>query len=119
MAKLSKKRQDELILIEINNMLEQLKDISEDKKELAYRLIERVAFMTISLQILEDNIKTRGSVYVFEQGKQKMLIESPYQKTYNTLINRYTTAYDKLFNLLPKEIQKEIDDGFDDFVMNK
>lgn len=116
MAKLSKSKQDELINAEINKMLEQFKEISDDKRKLAMRLIERAAFMTITLQILEDNIKAKGPTYLFEQGAQKMIIENPSQKSYNTMINRYTTIYDKLISLLPKEEKITEEDGFDDFV---
>ena len=31
-----------------------------------------------------------------------MIIEHPAQKSYNTMINRYTTVCNSLFNLLPK-----------------
>lgn len=119
MTKLSKKKQDELIKKEIEKLEEIFKDLSEDKKRVARDLIERVAFMTVTLRILEDEIKTKGPIYDFVQGKQKMRIESPAQKSYNTMINRYTAAYKELFNLLPKEIPKEDDDGFEDFVMNR
>ena len=120
MAKLSKKKQNELIDIEIKRMMELFKDISEDKKELVIRLIERVAFMTVTLQILEDDIKTKGPTYKFEQVKQKMIIENPSQKSYNTMINRYTYAYDKLMSLLPKESEVvEEDDGFEDFINSR
>jgi hypothetical protein len=116
MAKLSKKKQDELIQKEIERFNDIFKDLSEDKKNVALRLIERVSFMTITLEILEDNIKTRGPTYLFKQGSQQMLIENPAQKSYNAMINRYTSAYEKLFHLLPKEVPVEEDDGFDDFV---
>ncbi|ONK21220.1 hypothetical protein BLX87_23110 [Bacillus sp. VT-16-64] len=116
MAKPSRKKQDEMIALEIAKLEEIFQDISEDKQKVAKRLIERVAFMTITLQILEDNIKTKGPTYQMVQGPQKMMVENPAQKSYNTMINRYTAAYDKLFNLLPKEVVAEEDDGFDAFV---
>ena len=119
MAKLSKKKQNELIDAEIKRMMELFKDISEDKKELVIRLIERVAFMTITLQILEDDIKSKGPTYKFEQGKQKMIVENPAQKSYNTMINRYTTAVEKLMSLLPKEDVVVEDDGFEDFINSR
>ncbi|MET1247645.1 hypothetical protein ABWW58_02515 [Sporolactobacillus sp. STCC-11] len=118
MAKLSKKKQDELINSEIDRLTEIYKDISEDKKKAAQRLIERVAFMTITLQILEDTIKTKGPTYLLVQGSQRMLIENPAQKSYNAMINRYTAAMDKLINLLPKNDGDE-DDGFDEFVNSR
>src|SRR5690606_1468846 len=119
MAKLSKKKQDELIQKEIERLYEIFKDLPEDKKRVAKDLIERVAFMTVTLRILEDEIKRKGPIYNFVQGKQKMRIESPAQKSYNTMINRYTAAYKELFNLLPKDIPKEEDDGFAAFVMER
>ena len=119
MDKPSKKKQDELINIEIKKIVDLFKDISEDKKELAMSLIERVAFMTITLQILEDDIKTKGATYKFEQGSQKMIVENPAQKSYNTMINRYIAAYDKLISLLPKDVKVVDDDEFDHFVNSR
>jgi hypothetical protein len=104
MAKLSKQKQDEMIVAEIERWNEIFKKTSEDKRDAAVRLIERVAFMTITLQILEDDIKRKGPTYKFENGAQKMYVENPSQKSYNTMVNRYTAACDKLFNLLPREI---------------
>ena len=48
-----------------------------------------------------------------------MFVENPAQKSYNTMINRYTAAYNKLFDLLPDEPPKESDDGFDEFIDGK
>lgn len=98
----SRKKQDELIAAEIAKWNEVFKDLSSDKKEVASRLIEQAAFMKITLDILKVNIQLDGATYWFEQGKQRMLVENPAQKSYNTMINRYTTVCNSLFNLLPK-----------------
>ncbi|MEH7249156.1 hypothetical protein V7114_20565 [Neobacillus niacini] len=122
MAKLSKKKQDEKICQEIERLNDIFKNLQEDKKRAAERLIERVAFMTITLEILEDTIKTKGPTYLFKQGAQQMYIENPAQKSYNAMINRYTSAYEKLFNLLPKQVivtEEEEEDEFEKFVMDK
>jgi len=116
MTVLSIDEQNKLISAEITKLESIFEDISDEKQKVAKRLIERVAFMTITLQILEDDIKNKGPTYKFEQGAQKMYVENPSQKSYNTMINRYTAAYDKLFNLLPKEVAVEEDDGFDSFI---
>lgn len=89
--------------------------ISEDKRELATTLIDRVAFMSITLDLLEEDIKENGPVTLFVQGKQEMMIENPAQKSYNTMINRYTAAVKQLLDLLPKN-EEPIDDGFEDFI---
>lgn len=114
--KMSMKKQDEKIQAEIEKLKAIFRDISEDKQEVAERLIERVAFMTITLELLEDDIKRKGPTYKFKQGSQEMYVENPSQKSYNTMINRYTAAYGKLFDLLPKDVQQEQDDGFEAFI---
>ncbi|WP_312754026.1 hypothetical protein [Rummeliibacillus suwonensis] len=107
MAKPSKKKQDEMIVAEINRLNAIFRDVSEDSVDVAKELIERIAFMTITLEILEDTIKTKGPTYIFKQGSQVMLVENPAQRSYNAMINRYTSAYEKLFNLLPKELKNK------------
>ena len=116
MKQLTVEEQNELIAKETERLHAIFEDISDEKKEVAESLIERVAFMTITLKILEDDIKNKGPTYLFENGKQRMYVENPSQKSYSTMINRYTAAYGKLFDLLPKETQNELDDGFDSFV---
>lgn len=116
MAKPSAKKQDEMIAEERKKLESLFSAISAEKQKVAARLIERVAFMTVTLKILEDDIKRKGPTYNFVQGKQKMRVENPSQKSYNTMINRYTAACKELFNLLPKEKQKESDDGFEEFL---
>lgn len=110
-------KQDEKIDVEIARLYGLFEGLSDDKKAVAKKLIERVAFMTITLELLEDDIKKRGPTIKFKNGKQQMVVENPSQKSYNTMINRYTTAYEKLINLLPQK-QEVLDDedDFDDFV---
>ncbi|RVT67666.1 hypothetical protein [Niallia taxi] len=121
MAKLSKKKQDVLIDEEKKRLLDIFKDIPDSKIKVAMNLIERVAFMKVTLEILEDDIKTRGPTYLFQNGSQKMKVENPSQKSYNTMINRFTTAHEKLLNLLPKEngeivyVTSEVTEEVDDF----
>lgn len=104
MAKLSKKKKEELIVEEAESWAEILNELSPKKKEAARRLVERVAFMTVTLAILEDEINTKGPTIKFENGSQKMVVENPSQKSYNTMINRYTSACEKLFALLPDDL---------------
>lgn len=109
MAKPSKNTQKELIEKEIERLNNIFVDLSEQKHELAQGLIKRLAHMTIQLEILEDTVQTKGPTYLFVNGSQKMLVENPAQKSYNTTMQRYTAAYDKLFNLLD-ELEKVDDD---------
>ena len=106
--KLTTKEQNKLIAEERKKWEELFTDLPKNKQNAANKLIERVAFMTITLTILEDDIKEKGPVIPFENGSQKMTVENPSQKSYNTMINRYTAACDKLFNLLPEEKAEEL-----------
>ncbi|MFP7447102.1 hypothetical protein SFC50_25745 [Bacillus infantis] len=101
--KFSIKTQDELIAAEIEKWNSTLSKMPANKKEAAAVLVERVAFMTVTLRILEEDIKAKGPTYKFENGSQKMHVENPSQKSYNTMINRYTAACDKLLAMVPNE----------------
>lgn len=96
-----------------------LGELTDEKRAGAHRLIEQAAFMKVTLEELQEQIKRDGPVYHFKNGKQEMLIEHPAQKSYNTMINRYTTAVDKLLGYLPREVAKEVDDGFANFVSER
>lgn len=97
------------------------KNVDIKKRNLAERLIDRAAFMKVVLEDLEECIKRDGSTYRMEQGKQKMIVENPAQKTYNTMINRYAIVQKQLNDLLNKEMAeiREIGDGFEEFVSNR
>lgn len=99
-AKPSRKIQDEMIMDEINRLKSIFVDLPENKKMITSELIERVAFMTVQMRVLENTIKMKGPTYLFKNGSQEMLLENPAQKSYNTTMNRYTAAYNILFNLL-------------------
>lgn len=99
-----------MIKKEIDRLNEIFIDLPQNKKDVAKELIERIAFMTIQLKVLEDTIKLKGPTYMFKNGSQRMLVENPAQKIHNTTMNRYTAAYNILFNLLD-ELEDD-DDGF-------
>jgi hypothetical protein len=100
------KTQDEQILEEVKKWDLLLHNISPNKKKAAAGLVDRVAFMTVTLQILEYEIKSKGPTYQFKNGSQKMHVENPAQKSYNTMINRYTAACEKLLALIPEADNK-------------
>jgi hypothetical protein len=110
---------DKLIKKEITRLNRILKDIDKNKKASAEGLIQEAAFMRATLQELKEQINRNGVVDEMPQGDYTILRESPAVKTYNTMIQRYTTVCKELFNLLPKEPPKIEDDGFEAFVMER
>src|SRR5690625_7697145 len=73
--------QNESIQKEIDRINSIFIDLPESKREVVKELIERIAFMTIQMKILEETIKIKGPTYMFENGSQKMLVENPAQKS--------------------------------------
>lgn len=100
----SKKSQDERIQAEIERLNGILVNLHESKRNIAKELIKNIAFMSVTLEDLQELIKSQGPIVPFEQGSQSMMIENPAQKSYNTMVNRFTTATSKLFDLLPKDL---------------
>ena len=110
---------DEKIKKEVSRLNRILKEVDEKKKKTVEGLIKEAAFMRITLEELRDSINKYGVIDEMCQGEDTILRESPYVKTYNTMIQRYTTVNDKLLALLPKEVIKEVDDGFDSFIYGR
>ena len=92
--------------------------IDKKKKSAVEGLIQRAAFMRISLQELETDLLTNGFVELFSQGDQE-----PYERKrpsadlYNTMNTSYQKITKQLTDLLPDETAKlPQNDGFDKFV---
>jgi hypothetical protein len=104
---------------EIARLTKIFKDISKNKKDSVEGLIQEAAFMRITLRYLKEDINKNGVIDEMEQGDYSILRESPAVKTYNTMIQRYTSICKELINILPVEGPKIEDDGFEAFVMKK
>ena len=119
--RMSVAKQNEAIKQEIERLTTYFGELPPEKVRVAIPLIERVAFMTITLQLLEEEVKAKGPVVTFKNGSQKMTIENPAQKSYNTMVNRYTAAYAKLVEMLPKPTGKPSAEGddFNEFVAGR
>lgn len=64
-------------------------------------LLKNIAFMTVTLYKLQEEIDEKGVVEKFVQGKQKFLRENPALKSYNTTLKNYANAIKQLNDLLP------------------
>lgn len=117
MAKKTEKTKEDLIKAEVARLKKIYKNVPGEKLDTVSGLIEDCAFMRVTLKELREDIDKFGVVDEMTQGEYSILRESPYVKTYHTMIQRYTTAIDKLLSLLPKEERKIAEsDGFDDFI---
>lgn len=107
---------DKVIKSEIRRLGKIFKDLDPQRKQTATNLIEEAAFMKATLMDLKTQINEFGPVDEMPQGDYSILREHPALKSYNTMVQRYFTSIKQLTDLLPKEKEKELDDGFDDFL---
>ena len=117
-----KKKVDKNTLVnrEINRLTNLFKDIDANKRLTAKGLIEEASFMKATLQELKEMIDEQGPIDDMPQGEYSILREHPALKSYNTMVQRYTNIINQLTSLHPKEdIKKEVDDGFDSFVLKR
>lgn len=100
---------DERISKEMEKLKKIFTEISEDKKKLCEKLIQNAAFMAVTLEDLQEMIQKEGAVKTFINGNGfETVQEHPAQKSYNTMINRYSSIIRQLQDLLPDSKQETI-----------
>ncbi|MEK3855947.1 hypothetical protein [Cytobacillus sp. FSL H8-0458] len=104
---------------EVSRLNKIFKEFDKNKKSAVESLVQEAAFMRATLNELKEDINAKGAIDEMQQGEYSILRESPAVKTYNTMIQRYTTVCKELFSLLPKDKPKTEDDGFNAFVNSK
>ena len=120
MSRKKKVSKETLVNREINRLTNLFKDVDANKRLTAKGLIEEASFMKATLQELKEMIDEQGPIDEMPQGEYSILREHPALKSYNTMVQRYTNIINQLTSLHPKEeIKKEVDDGFDSFVLKR
>ena len=99
----------------VENALKKLlksQNLSDEKLKTANGMIQRVAFMQITLEDLEVDINENGTTELFHQTPGvEYQRERPASAIYNKLIKNYTTACKQIFDLLPDEKASDIPKG--------
>lgn len=119
MSKKDNIEKDKLVKREAARLTKLFKDIERVRRLSTNGLIEEAAFMKATLIELKIEIDKDGPIDEMSQGEYSILREHPALKAYNTMVQRYAGTLKQLTDLLPKEVQQEKDDGFNDFVNNK
>lgn len=110
---------DKLIKKEMSKYKKIFKNISEDKKPFAEKLYSRAAFMAITLDELQEEVKRDGAVIETTNGNGfKVKAEHPAQKSYNTMIKNYNATIKSLIDMLP-DGEKVKGDELLDFISGK
>ena len=90
---------------EERNLKKLFKDTPTDKKTLINGLIQRAAFMRITLEDYEADIDENGYVELFSQSEKTEPYERerPVVRLYNTMNGNYQKIIKQLSDLLPKD----------------
>lgn len=103
---------------EISRLSRIFKDIKDEKKiRTAQPLIERAAFLRITLEDYENDLNTNGSVELFQQSDKQEPYERerPVARLYNSANTQYTKILKQLTDLLP-DIEHTEEDGLIDYI---
>ena len=94
-------------------------DISKSNKAINEGLIQRAAYMRVTLEDYEKDLDTKGYIELFTQSEKTDPYERerPVARLYNTMNKNYQSIIKQLGDLLPKEVIRDEDDGFDSFIV--
>ena len=112
---------DSRIKKEEKRLREIFQDSDEDGTAINDGLIQRAAYMRITLEDWEEDINKNGIVEMFTQSEKT----APYEKErvvarlYNTMNANYQKIIKQLSDLLPDDVKVVDDDGFADFVTSR
>jgi len=117
-AKKKELTKDERILKEERRLKKIYKDIDKDKIGIVEGLIQRAAYMRVTLEDWERDIMENGHIEMFTQSEKTAPYERerPVARLYNTMNKNYQSIINQLSSLLPKDTGGGEDDGFDKFV---
>lgn len=95
---------DDRMRKEILRIKKLLRELPEDRLKIADGMIRRAAFMQVTLEDLEEDIKTYGTVENFTQTRDiEYDRERPAVRIYNTLVKNYSNAMKQIFDMLPEQ----------------
>ena len=113
-----KSEREQKIAREIARLTKNFSKIDGKKRSIIRGLIDRAAFMRVSLDEMEEDLDENGFTELFSQGDQV-----PYERKrptadlYNTMNANYQKIIKQLTDLAPKEEpRQDAVDGFDEFV---
>ena len=114
---------DERIKKEVRRLNRIYKNIDKDNKAIIDGLIQRAAYMRVTLEDWEEDIIENGVTEMFTQSEKTEPYERerPVARLYNTMNKNYQSLIKQLSDLVPKEAPTKgvEDDGFADFIAQR
>ena len=117
----TKLEKDKLISGEEARLSRIYKNLSKDKMALSIGLIQRLAFLRISMQELETDLNENGYTEKFSQGDQEPYDRKrPNADIYVSFYANYLKTTKQLADMQPKaEVKANVSDGFDEFISGR
>ena len=111
-------RKDDRISKEEKRLRKIYKKIDKDNKAIIDGLIQRAAYMRVTLEDYEKDLDDGGYTEMFTQSVNTPSYERerPVARLYNSMNKNYQSIIKQLSDLVPKQETKPKDDGFDSFV---
>ena len=86
---------------EQRRILKLYKNLPRDRLEMTKTLIERAAYMVVSLEDMEEKINADGLVVEMSQGNYSIERAHPLLQQYNAMVKNYNSTIKQLNELLP------------------
>lgn len=113
-----KQDKEKRIKKEIRRLNSLFRDMPKDTKKVAKSLIENAAFMSVTLQDLQEHINLHGTTDRYQNGENQWgYKKSPQVEIHISMTRNLNATMNQLTGLLPKEDKTvDKDDGFDQFI---
>ena len=86
---------------EQNRIKKIYKNLPKERLEFAKKLIERAAYMLVSLEDMEEKISEDGLVVRMPQGSYEIERAHPLLQPYNAMVKNYNATIKQLNEMLP------------------
>lgn len=86
---------------EQNRIKKIYKNLPKERLEIAKKLIERAAYMLVSLEEMEEKISEDGLVVTMSQGSYEIERAHPLLQPYNAMVKNYNATIKQLNEMSP------------------
>lgn len=109
MATKTELTKEEKIKKEFNRLKRIFKDLDQNKKQLVTPLLEKAAFMSVSIDELQEEINANGFTEEYQNGANQFgKKKSVAAEMYTSLTKNYTAIIKQLTDLVPAQQQKQV-----------
>lgn len=106
MANLEK---DKKIKKEILKFKRIFKNLDDNSKKITENLINKAAFMSVSLDELQDIINQKGYTEEYQNGANQSGIKKCSElEIYNTMVKNFTSVINQMYSMLPSSKTSEV-----------